>query len=146
MTPTYDLVGFFDGASQGSALLCGVGAILKLENQCHYKIWMNCGFGTNTIGELLSLWILLRFCSFLGLDGLHVFGDLELIINWARPLSLIQILPLTPWLGRVRRLINSFLADGPSKVALVAAPGFIFYELWSSAEMLGKRVSLPAFA
>lgn len=66
---------------------------------------------------------------------------------------------MPPWLGRVRRLINSFhmidfdhvfreqnvMADGLSKLALVEAPGYICYELWSPAVLLGERASLLAF-
>ena len=82
-----------------------------------------------------------------------------MIINRARESSLIQILPLSPWLGRVRRLINNFhmidfdhvfreqnvMADSLSKLALVAAPGHIFYELWSPTVLLGERARLLAF-
>ena len=75
MSPTHSLVGFFDGASQDDSSLCGVGAILKLEDLSYYHLWLNYSPKSNTKGELLSLWILLRFSKLLGMDGIHIFGD-----------------------------------------------------------------------
>lgn len=58
-------VGFFDGASQERGEKCGVVAVLKCIEKGTYKIMMNCGMETNTKGELLTLWCLLYFASYI---------------------------------------------------------------------------------
>ena len=50
LCPIHRFVGFFDGASQNASSQCGAGAILQIDDLCHYKLWMNCCFGTNTKG------------------------------------------------------------------------------------------------
>ena len=136
------LVGFFDGASQNSANICGAGSILRPVDNCYFKVWMHCGHGMNTKRELLSLWILLRLCSHLGLDDIHVYEDSQIIVEWAQGIIQVHILSLNQWLIRVRKLINNFIkldishiyreqtsdADFLSKAALYAPSDVIFSE------------------
>ena len=92
LSPVHSLVGFFYGSSQASSRLYGAGAILVMAEQSFYKLWMNCSLGSNTKGELLSLWIILRFSSSLGLDGIHIYGDSKIIVDWAVGLHKIRVL------------------------------------------------------
>ena len=80
LAPQYNMMGFFDGASQADNSLCSAGAILRMTDQSYFKLWMNYFSGTNTKGELLGLWILLRFSLAHGLDGMHIYGDSKVII------------------------------------------------------------------
>ena len=50
-------LGFFDGSSEEDGSKCGVGVVLKCDEIRLYKISIDCGRGTNTRGELLSLWL-----------------------------------------------------------------------------------------
>ena len=102
------MVGFFDGASQELSSLCGVGAILYLEYYRNYQLWLNCSPGTNTKGELLSLWILLRLAEFLGMDGIQIFGDSKINIDWDIGIHHIYSAYLSPWIRQVKVLIDSF--------------------------------------
>ena len=74
-------VGFFYGSSIQNSLSCVVGAMLFLNPYCYCKLWMCSGSGSNTMGEILSLWLLLHFISSIGLDGVHVFGDSKVIVD-----------------------------------------------------------------
>jgi ribonuclease HI len=58
-------VGFFDGASQDRGQKCGAGAVLKCLVKGTFKIMMTCGRGTNTRSELLVVWCLLYFATYL---------------------------------------------------------------------------------
>ena len=108
LAPAHKLMGFFDGASQLESRLCGAGAILWMDEFSFYKLWMNCNPGSNTKGELLSLWVLLQFTRSLGLDGIHIYGDSSIIIDWAKGIQRINLLYLDPWLKRIRNLICGF--------------------------------------
>ena len=104
---------FFDGASQEASSLCGVDAILLMDDLSFYKLWMNCNPGSNTKGVLLSLWILLNFTREARLDGIHIFGDSKIIIGWANSGHQINLLHLEPWLK------GSVLSDGRKMVVCV---------------------------
>ena len=69
---------------------------------------MRCGSGTNTKGELLSLWLLLHFSLGLGLDDILVYGDSKVITDWVAEAHDINILHLSAWLKQTRLLIRSF--------------------------------------
>ena len=43
---------------------------------------MRRGYGSNTMGEMLSLWLFLHFSVIHGLDSICVFRDLKVIIEW----------------------------------------------------------------
>lgn len=53
--------GFFDGASQDG--VCGGGAIIFLQDNVSYYIWLNAGKGTNTKAEIVVAWALLFFAA-----------------------------------------------------------------------------------
>jgi hypothetical protein len=95
-------VGFFDGASQERGEKCGAGAVLKCPEKGTYKIMMNCGRETNTRGELLTLWCLLYFASYIKVTQLQLVGDSKVIIDWFSNVNDLQVISLmpcisTPW-------------------------------------------------
>ena len=55
------VIGYFDGASQEARLKCGTGALLIINNSICFQLKMGCRGGTNTKGELKSLWTVLFF-------------------------------------------------------------------------------------
>ena len=58
----------FDGASNLG--LSGYGISLIYNERKIYHIWMGCDECTNTIGEILFLWIVLKFDFIVGIDSL----------------------------------------------------------------------------
>ena len=70
----------FDGAS--NLALSGCGISLIYNERKIYHIWMGCDEFTNTIGELLALWIVLKFAFIMGIDSLYNLGDSSVIVDW----------------------------------------------------------------
>ena len=150
--PDDKLLGFFYGSSQQDSSLCGVGAILILDHARIYKLWMRCGSGSNTKGELLSLWLLLHFSICISLEGINVYGDSKAIIYWASDVHNINILHLSAWLKQTRWMIGRFknisfshvyrkhnqLIDSLSKKTLLAMEGYYFFELWVNGSLSSK--------
>ena len=62
--------GFFDGASTN--MIGGVGVFLLFSHDYSFSINMGCGKSTNTISELLALWVLLSIAKGFGIPSLHV--------------------------------------------------------------------------
>lgn len=52
--------GFFEGVSQGSTYLCGVGFLLHFSDSRLIKGKANLGPGTNNLGEFKALYALLK--------------------------------------------------------------------------------------
>ena len=69
---------------------------------------MRCGSGTNTKGELLSLWLLFHFSLSLGFDNISIYGESKVIIDWAVEVHDINILHLLAWLKQTRLMIHRF--------------------------------------
>jgi ribonuclease HI len=57
---------------------------------------MNCGKGTNTRSELLSLWCILYFATYLKITQLQLLGDSKVIVDWFNNLNDLQVLSLGP--------------------------------------------------
>lgn len=82
---------FFDRASQNDGSICGVGALLKINYSCFYKLRMGCGKGSNTRGELLTLWSLVHFSYTKQVSNLRVYGDSKVIIDWVNGSGGLQV-------------------------------------------------------
>ena len=74
--------GFMDAAS--SSMIAGVGYYIFLNESHYLEFSLGVGYGTNTKAELLNLWALLLTSQMMGIPLAHVFGDSQVIINWAR--------------------------------------------------------------
>ena len=73
--------GFLDGAAQGDPSLCGVGAVLYLEEGHFFRARWGLGEGTNNKVELMALYMLLLLAFEKGIQNLQVFGDSSVTIN-----------------------------------------------------------------
>ena len=73
--------GFIDGAS--NCMTVGVGYCIFLNDSHYLEFSLGVGYGTNTKEELLSLWALLLSSQMMGIPLSHVYGDSQVIINWA---------------------------------------------------------------
>ena len=74
--------GFIDGASNN--LTVGVGFCIFLNDSHFLEFLLGVGYGTNTKAKLLSLWALLHISHMMGIPLAHVYGDSQVIINWAK--------------------------------------------------------------
>ena len=74
--------GFFDGAS--TIKVVDVGYSLFINESHHLEFALGVGYGSNTKAELLGLWALLLSSQMMGIPLSHIFGDSQVIINWAK--------------------------------------------------------------
>ena len=72
---------FIDGAS--NCMIAGVGYCIFLNDSHYMEFSLGVGYGTNTKAELLNLWALLLSSQMMGIPLSHVYGDSQVIINWA---------------------------------------------------------------
>lgn len=127
--------GFFDGALSSST--AGIGYCLFFNENHHLDCSLGVGYGSNTKAELLGLWALLFTSQMMGVPLPHIYGDSQVIINWAKGLSALTPPDLHHWCRETKKLILSFpglslshiyrehnrIADGLSKTALTLSPG-----------------------
>ena len=111
---------FFDEVEQDG--ICSVGALLKINDEHIFSHQLNCGHGTNTKAELLTLLCLVKFVIVLGIDTLHIFGVLLVIVNWKKKIWPLQVISLEQWcynlvINHIYREHNK-AADSLSKEAL----------------------------
>ena len=98
--------GFMDGASKNKT--AGAGLCIFLNDSHFLEFSLAVGFGTNTKAELLSLWALLHLSHMMGIPLAHVFGDSQIIINWAKGSTALSPPELVHWCRETRKLITSF--------------------------------------
>ena len=87
--------GFFDGASVKKTV--GVGYSIHLNETHHYEFALGVGYGTNTKAELMGLWALLLSSQMMGIPLSHIFGDSQVIVNWAKGLTALSPPDLFHW-------------------------------------------------
>ena len=98
--------GFIDGAS--NCKIVGVGYCIYFNESHYYEFALGIGYGTNTKAELLSLWDLLLSSQMMGIPLSHVYGDSQVIINWAKVLTALSPPDLFQWCRETKKLILSF--------------------------------------
>ena len=133
--------GFFDGASSNKK--AGVGYSLYLNESHYFEFALGVGYGSNTKAELLGFWALLLSSHMMGIPLTHIFGDSQVIINWAKGSTALSPPELLHWCRETQKLFSSFLdlsfihiyqehnriVDRLSKTALTFSQGFgCFYE------------------
>jgi ribonuclease HI len=135
------VIGWFDREAQSSGNNCGAGGHIRINGYISYKWYLNCGSRTNTKEELLGVWALLTLASRLSILEIHVQGDSNIIIEWLKGKSHLQVATLECWKVRIGELIKLFqkitfshvyreynkVADNLSKYALLQVPGKIVY-------------------
>ena len=128
--------GYFDGASTPS--VAGSGYSLFLNENHHLDFALGVGYGSNTKAELLGLWALLHSSQMMGIPLTHIYGDSQVIINWAKGITTLPPPELYHWCRESQKLISSFqdlsfshiyrehnwIADHLSKISLSLSPGF----------------------
>ena len=73
--------GYFYGSALGDPKNCGVGGIIYLSEDHYIYFKVGLGLGTNNYVELLGIKLLLKLALEKQLTKIHVFGDLQLVIN-----------------------------------------------------------------
>ena len=103
--PQDDYRVFFDRASQSGASSGGSGEVIWLNNSVHYILSLNCNPDTNTIFELIAMWMLL-FCSKkFGIAENRVYGNSKVIIDWTNKKKYVIS-------GYIEHLVNQNLSVG----------------------------------
>ena len=75
--------GYFDGSAAGEPKICGAGELLVIYDDHFFTFKASLGYGTNNFAELLGLKLLLTLALDKHLFKLQIFGDSQLVINWA---------------------------------------------------------------
>ena len=128
--------GFFDGASISTA--AGARYILFLSEKHHLDFALGVGRGSNTKAELMGLWALLKSSQMMSIPLVHIYGDSQVIINWAKGITALTPPNLSHWCGETQKLITSFhdlafshiyrehngIADRLSKTTLFYEPSY----------------------
>ena len=135
--------GYFDGASTSSA--AGIGFCLFLNENHHLEFELGVGQGSNTKAELLGLWAVLHSSQMMGIPLARIYGDSQVIINWAKCISALSPPELLHWCRESQKLLKSFkdltiihiyreyngIADRLSKQALTYYPSSgCFFEIF----------------
>jgi len=99
-------IGFFDGAAADN--ICGVGIYLKLSTKHTMKAHFAGGTGNNMKAELMGLWGILFLSSYLSIKKLMVAGDSKVTIDWINDKSNLNLIYLSNWKVKIRRLRTGF--------------------------------------
>ena len=100
--------GYFDGSTSGDPKICGAGGVLFISEDHSFTFKAGLGFGTNNFAELIGLKLLLTLSLHHNYKQLQIFGDSELVINWASGKYRIQNILLEQILLEVHRLADLF--------------------------------------
>lgn len=149
---------FFDGAEQNGS--CGCGFLIMVNENFHFSIHWNGGKGSNSKAEVMAVVGLLKFCLFLDIQDVTVFGDSKVMVDFVSRKNHILISHLAGWLDRIQffweclaggsihrisRDKNS-QADSLSKMGLQSAPSSWFLQVFAEGEnYLIQDFSLPDF-
>lgn len=71
---------FFDGAEKHGS--CGCGFHILADEDTQFLIFWNGGRGTNNMAEAMALAGLLNFCLFLNLQGVSIYGDSKVMVDF----------------------------------------------------------------
>lgn len=95
-------------AAQGEPTVYGARAVLYLNEDHFFHLKWGLGEGTNNRGELLALYMLLIFAHEKGVQGIQIFGDSMIVINWINQAQHCHNIYLTPVLEEVTQLKTTF--------------------------------------
>ena len=128
--------GYFDGASTSTA--ASIGFCLYFNENHRLDFALGVGHGSNTKAELLGLWALLHSSQMMGIPLARIYGDSQVIINWAKGITALSAPEPFHWCRESQKLFRSFqdltishiyreyngIANRLSKQALTFSPGF----------------------
>ena len=101
-------MGIFYGSASGDPKMCGAGGVLFISEDHFFTFKAGLGFGTNNFAEIIGLKLLLTLSLHHNFKHLQVFGDSQLVINWASGKYRIQNILLEQILLEVHRLADMF--------------------------------------
>lgn len=93
---------FFDGAAQQH--ICGCGFWLAISKELIFRAFYQGGRSTNIKAEVMALWGLLWFTTFLDVPLIHINGDLKVIIDHIMGSAKITNPLVLGWLARIELL------------------------------------------
>ena len=94
--------------ASGDPKICGARGVLFIFDDHFFTFKAGLGFGTNNFVELIGLKLLLTLFLQHNYKHLHIFGDSQLVINWATGKYRIQNILLEYILLEVHRLEDLF--------------------------------------
>ena len=100
--------GYFDRLGAGDPKICGAGGLLFISDEHYFTFKAGLGYGANNYAELLGLKLLLTLALDKHINKLWIFGDSQLVINWATGKYRIQIIRLAHILLEVIKLSDIF--------------------------------------
>ena len=75
--------GYFDGSSADDPKICGAGGMIYISNEHFFSFKVGLGIGSNNFAEICALKLLLTLARERNIVKLQLFGDSQLVINWA---------------------------------------------------------------
>ena len=100
--------GYFDGSAAGEPRICGAEGMLYISNEHYFSFKAGLGTGNNNFAELCALKLLLTLARENHIVKIHIFGDSQLVINWANGKFRLLNLELSPILHEVNKLTFMF--------------------------------------
>lgn len=149
---------FFDDVEQQGT--CGCGILIMINENTQFSIHWNGGRGSNSKAEAMALAGLLKFCLFLDLQHVSIFGDSKVMVDFISRKNQILVPHLIGWMGRINFFWGSMVggsiyyicrdknnqADSLSKLCLHAATGLWFLQIFSEGESYHiQEFNLPDF-
>ena len=101
-------MGYFDGSAAGDRKICGACGKLYIFDNHYFSFKVGLGVGTNNFAELCALKLLLSLAQVKHINKIQIFGDSQLVINWAKGKYIIQNIILSHVLLEVNQLSNMF--------------------------------------
>lgn len=90
---------FFDGAEQNGS--CGCSFLIMVNENIHFSIHGN-GKGSKSKVEAIVVAGLLKFCLFLDIQDVTVFGDSKVMMDFVSRKNHILMSHLAGWLDRIK--------------------------------------------
>ena len=75
--------GYFDGSAIGDPKTCGAGGMIYFFDEHYFSFKTGLGTGTNNFTEICALKLLLTLAREKHIVKIQIFGDSQLVINWA---------------------------------------------------------------
>ena len=96
--------GYFDGSAAGEPKRCGARGMLFISYEDFFSFKVGLGFGTNNLAKLCALKLLFTLARENHFSKIHIFGDSQLVINWANGKFRCLNLELLQVLNEINRL------------------------------------------